>query len=82
MSDHNMTIAGFGGYGRHREARVKKVENGFEMNVKVSRKSKDPDDPHKFYNRVDEETYVFYTLPELLIALETYFEAPKEDLKR
>ena len=80
--DNNMTLAGFGGYGSHREIRVKKVENGYVLKAKITREHKDEEHPHKVWKHVEEETYIFYTLPELIGAVQNYFDSPKEDLQR
>jgi len=77
----NGTIIGFCGLDRHRSMTIKKVTNGYVMKAKVNREVAERGE-FKRHMMADEETYVFYTLEELIKAVETYFKVDKKDLNR
>jgi len=81
MSNEKMTLMGFGGIGNHRSCSIKKVENGFVLEVMIERKMKG-ERSSIGATFTDKEKYVAHNLEEVLDMINTYFKCEQDDVKR
>ena len=82
MSDDNLgqaTILGGDWMGdAHRSLSVKKIENGYTVDAKFTKKRTHAGES---YDAATEKRYCFYSLAEVITFVTGYFEAPAEELQ-